>query len=117
MVVSNLPSNYNMTSICIKRAPITTTEEEVRSLFKTCIINRVDCVQMSEYSGERFLTYFVHFENNEAATALYNEASVKNLVINGHIITPNFRPIKRSLRIWTEEEAKQIEQWRKTKYA
>jgi hypothetical protein len=102
-----------MTSVCIKRAPFCTTEQEIRVMFANYVVNRVDMVEMTDYYGIKFYTVFIHFETDENSTALYNEATVKNIVFNGLTITPNFKPItKLAIHSYSEEE---IAAWRKAK--
>ncbi len=93
-------------SVCFPRIPSDTTADEITLMFED--VERVDMVLMEDEKGE-FQMAFVHFCEPEKMRGFVEHIASHAFYMNGWLVRPNYKPVKPSKRVWTEEEKKEIE--------
>ena len=95
-------------SVCFPRIPVEITEEEVAQMFEG--VDHVDLVLMEDNKGE-FNMAFVHFIEPDKMLGFVDQIAVNEIYINGWLVKPNYRPVKRSTRKWSQEDLALIEEY------
>ncbi len=93
-------------SVCFPRIPVETNESVIASMFED--VERVDMVTMEDDQGE-FQMAFVHFNHPEWMRGFVDQIAQNAFYMNGWLVRPNYKPVKRSTRKWTPEELEEIE--------
>jgi hypothetical protein len=101
-------------SVCFPRLPFNTEEKDLMRFF--CDVERIDFVTMQDTQGD-FKMAFIHFNHPELFRGFVDYIGTHAHYINGWLVRPNYKPVKRSTRKWTPEELVEIEQYFKEKEA
>lgn len=95
-------------SVCFPRIPVEVNEEQVAQMFEG--VDHVDLVLMEDDLGE-FQMAFVHFVEPEKMLGFVEHISVNEFYMNDWLVKPNYKPVKRSTRKWSQEDLVLIEQY------
>ena len=95
-------------SVCFPRIPMGVTETHVAQMFEQ--VHHIDLVTMEDSEGE-FQMAFVHFIDPERMRGFVEHVSQNEFYMNDWLVKPNYKPVKRSTRKWTETELEEIEEY------
>jgi hypothetical protein len=95
-------------SVCFPRIPIEATKRHVAQLFED--VDHVDLVLMEDSEGD-FQMAFVHFKEPEKMRSFVDYVSVNEFYMNDWLVKPNYKPVKRSTRKWSQDDLELIDEY------